>query len=96
MLYAFPLKKRIINDEQLPFPEGRAAGVVMHNLHTGTGEDGLFKAKLLMAGAGLAATIEFLRADAVLEWLKLKFLSIPHFWDEVIYKFFTPTILERR
>src|SRR5260221_5802802 len=29
VLFAFPLKKRFINDEQLPFPEGMAAGVVM-------------------------------------------------------------------
>ena len=27
VLFAFPLKKRFINDEQLPFPEGRAAGI---------------------------------------------------------------------
>ncbi len=29
VLFAFPLKRRFINDEQLPFPEGRAAGIVM-------------------------------------------------------------------
>jgi len=32
-LFAFPLKKRYINDEQLLFPEGYAAGVVMEGLH---------------------------------------------------------------
>src|ERR1035437_8066641 len=31
VLFAFPLKKRYINDEQLPFPEGRAAGIVLDN-----------------------------------------------------------------
>src|SRR5512136_356771 len=46
-LFAFPLKKRFINDEQLPFPEGYAAGVVMDSLHTEHGREGLFKAKLL-------------------------------------------------
>ena len=37
VFFAFPLKKRFINDEQLPFPEGRAAGVVMDNLHADDG-----------------------------------------------------------
>lgn len=92
VLFAFPLKKRIINDEQLPFPEGRAAGIVMDNLHSDSGKDGLFKAKILGFGAGLAALIEFLRADAVLETLKLKFLAIPHHWDDFVYRFMTPTI----
>jgi uncharacterized oligopeptide transporter (OPT) family protein len=32
VLFAFPLKKRFINDEQLPFPEGYAAGVVTPRL----------------------------------------------------------------
>ncbi len=93
VLFAFPLKKRIINDEQLPFPEGRAAGVVMDNLHSDTGKDGLFKAKILGWGAATSATIEFLRADVVLEALKLKFLSIPHYWDEFVYKLMTPHLL---
>jgi uncharacterized oligopeptide transporter (OPT) family protein len=29
VLLAFPLKRRFINEEQMPFPEGRAAGVVL-------------------------------------------------------------------
>src|SRR5262249_46664286 len=37
VLFAFPLKKRFINDEQLPFPEGMAAGAVMYSL-PGSGE----------------------------------------------------------
>ena len=55
VLFAFPLKKRFINDEQLPFPEGYAAGVVMDNLHSGKGEEGFFKAKVLAVGAALGA-----------------------------------------
>jgi uncharacterized oligopeptide transporter (OPT) family protein len=51
VLFAFPLKKRFINDEQMPFPEGRAAGVVMHSLHTGDASEGIYKAKLLMGTA---------------------------------------------
>ena len=34
VLLAFPLKRRFINDEQLPFPEGRASGVVLDALYT--------------------------------------------------------------
>ena len=48
VLFAFPLKRRFINDEQLPFPEGRAAGIVMDALHTGDAKSGLLKAKILV------------------------------------------------
>lgn len=48
VLFAFPLKRRFINEDQLPFPEGRAAGVVMETLHAGTAPD---------AGAGPGATV---------------------------------------
>ena len=34
VLFAFPLKRRFINEEQYPFPEGRACGVVLDALHT--------------------------------------------------------------
>ncbi|MFS4457754.1 OPT family oligopeptide transporter [Bdellovibrio sp. HCB2-146] len=93
VLFAFPLKRRFINEEQMPFPEGYAAGVVLDSLHDEDGKDGMFKAKLLMGGAGLSALIEFLRADAILEAMKLKFLALPHYWDDFIYKFATPKIL---
>ena len=33
VLFAFPLKRRFINEEQMPFPEGYAAGVVLDSLH---------------------------------------------------------------
>jgi OPT family oligopeptide transporter len=92
VLFAFPLKKRFINDEQLPFPEGRAAGIVLDNLHTDEG-DGIFKAKLLAAGAGLSALIETMRSETVMAAIKLKFLKLPDFWDEIIYNFVTPKIM---
>jgi len=94
VLFAFPLKKRFINDEQLPFPEGRAAGIVLDNLHTDIGgKDGIFKAKLLAIGAGLSALIETMRSETVMESIKLKFLTLPEYWDNFVYKFFTPSIL---
>ncbi len=93
VLYAFPLKKRSINDEQLPFPEGYASGVVMDNLHNSDAKVGLLRAKFLACGAGVSALIEFLRSEAVLAKIGVPFLAIPHYWDEFIYKFYTPTIL---
>jgi OPT family oligopeptide transporter len=93
VLFAFPLKKRFINEEQLPFPEGYAAGVVMHNLHTGEGKEGLFKAKVLLSGAGVASLIESLRSEKLMAALRTPFLQLPEYYDEFIYKFFTPKIL---
>ena len=93
VLFAFPLKKRFINDEQLPFPEGYAAGIVMDNLHTDEGEEGLFKAKLLGYGAAVSATIETMCNEPVMEALKLKWANLPAHWDDVIYKWFTPRIM---
>ena len=39
VLLAFPMKRRFINEEQLPFPEGRASGVVLDALYTGAASD---------------------------------------------------------
>jgi putative OPT family oligopeptide transporter len=93
VLFAFPLKKRFINDEQLPFPEGYAAGVVMDSLHDEEGNDGIFKAKLLAGGGLVAALIETLRSETVTEKLRIAFLRLPEHWDDFIYKFYTPRIL---
>lgn len=94
VFFAFPLKKRFINDEQLPFPEGRAAGVVMANLHSDDGgKDGILKAKILVFGAFLSALIELFRSEKVMEHLRIKFLMLPEYWDDFIYKFMTPKIM---
>jgi uncharacterized oligopeptide transporter (OPT) family protein len=34
------MKRRFINEDQLPFPEGRACGVVLDALYTGKGDEG--------------------------------------------------------
>ena len=45
VLVAFPMKRRFVNDEQHPFPEGRACGVVLDALYERAGAaSGLFKA----------------------------------------------------
>ncbi len=94
VLFAFPLKKRFINDEQLPFPEGYAAGVVMDNLHADAGGGaGIFKAKILAVGALLSAAVETMGNDAVMKAMRLGWLTLPEHWDDFVYKWFTPNIL---
>jgi uncharacterized oligopeptide transporter (OPT) family protein len=92
VLFAFPLKRRFINEEQYPFPEGRACGVVLDALHTETGAQGLYKARLLGVAAGLSALIEMLRSERVVEMIRLPFLHLPGYWDDLVYRFFTPSI----
>ena len=59
VLLAFPMKRRFINEDQLPFPEGRASGVVLDALYTGAASEGMFKARLLGFTAGLTAFYQF-------------------------------------
>jgi uncharacterized oligopeptide transporter (OPT) family protein len=92
VLFAFPLKRRFINEEQYPFPEGRACGVVLDALHTESGTEGLYKARLLGAAAGLSALIEVLRSERAVGIIRMPFLHLPGYWDEFLYKFFTPAI----
>ena len=93
VLVAFPLKRRFINDEQLPFPEGRAAGIVMDDLHNSKGEEGLFKSKILVASATVSASVEALSDEAFTAFLGLKSIAIPEYWDSFIYKFWAPKIM---
>jgi len=92
VLVAFPLKKRFVNDEQLPYPEGYAAGVVMDNLHSAGASEGLFKAKVLGAGAAASALVQLLRSEKVMHFVRLPFLRIPEYWDEIVYRFAVPRI----
>ena len=87
VLFAFPLKKRVINDEQMPFPEGRAAGIVMDGLHSDSGAEGLLKAKILVTGGAVSAFIEVIRNQAVMGALRLKSAAIPEYWDDLLYRF---------
>ena len=50
VLVAFPMKRRFINDEQQPFPEGRACGVVLDTLYTGKGAIGKVDGKTVVLG----------------------------------------------
>jgi hypothetical protein len=68
VLLAFPMKRRFINEDQLPFPEGRASGVVLDALYTGAASAGMFKARLL----GVTALVTGLYQASISEgWMKL-------------------------
>jgi OPT family oligopeptide transporter len=98
VLFAFPLKRRFINEEQYPFPEGRAAGVVMDALHTSTGAKGILQGKLLAGWATLSAGINFIRDGEMLIFLKMQRLgefmnTYWQHWDDFVYRFTTPSLL---
>ncbi len=85
VLFAFPLKKRFINDEQLPFPEGKACGIVMDGLHSEDKEDGKLKTKLLtFTGVGSALWMVW-RNEIIMSKIKLGILAVPGYFDEFIY-----------
>ncbi len=76
VLFAFPLKRRFINDEQHPFPEGRAAGVVMDTLHSSDASVGMRKARALLWAGGIAAFAKLLQAEGIQEWIQHKLLKL--------------------
>ena len=76
VLFAFPLKRRFINDEQHPFPEGRAAGVVMDTLHHADAAVGIVKARVMLWSAGLAGLVKFIQGEAIQRWLQIKLCGL--------------------
>jgi uncharacterized oligopeptide transporter (OPT) family protein len=76
VLVAFPLKRRFINDDQLPFPEGRACGVVLDSLYDGHADTGMFKARLLAVSGGASALWQFLVSDGWQRLLQFKLLRM--------------------
>lgn len=88
VLFAFPLKKRFINDEQYPFPEGKAAGVVMNALHSGDSKEGVFKAAILAATGVISALVKVMQSQTIMAKMKFSFF-IPEFPDNWIYKFWS-------
>ena len=71
VLIAFPLKRRFINDEQMPFPEGRAAGIVLYDLHSSEDQGAALKTRILVKWAGISALIECLRDEGLMSFLGL-------------------------
>ncbi|MFO0784059.1 MAG: OPT/YSL family transporter [Phycisphaerales bacterium] len=85
VLVAFPMKRRFINDEQQPFPEGRAAGVVLDALYQHDPENvdpeagtssGMFKAKALAVAALLAAFLKFIMSEGYHTFLQVKLMGL--------------------
>jgi OPT family oligopeptide transporter len=76
VLVAFPMKRRFINEDQLPFPEGRACGVVLDSLYTGGADVGVFKAKLLAITAGITALWEVLVSAGWAHLIQFKILRL--------------------
>jgi uncharacterized oligopeptide transporter (OPT) family protein len=76
VLFAFPMKRRFINDEQHPFPEGRAAAVVMDTLHHSEGSVGMKQAVAMLWAAGLAGLIKFLQAEGIQELIQFRWLNL--------------------
>jgi OPT family oligopeptide transporter len=76
VLIAFPMKRRFINEDQLPFPEGRACGVVLDSLYTGGAAEGMFKTRLLVISSALAATWAALTGDAWMKLIQMKILML--------------------
>lgn len=93
VLFAFPMKKRFINEEQHPFPEGMAAGVVMDALHEADEKEGMFKAKLLVYGGLLSGLVELCRSEKIMRAVAgLK--ALPAYYDQKIYELgMKPSIL---
>lgn len=80
VLVAFPMKRRFINDEQQPFPEGRACGVVLDTLYTSSAAVGMFKAKALTLAAVLAGFVSFISGESFMKLIQEKWLGFARAW----------------
>jgi uncharacterized oligopeptide transporter (OPT) family protein len=80
VLVAFPMKRRFINDEQQPFPEGRAAGVVLDTLYTSQAAVGLFKARALVLASLIAGGLKLLSGESIMTWLQMRVLKLKAAW----------------
>jgi uncharacterized oligopeptide transporter (OPT) family protein len=80
VLVAFPMKRLFINDEQQPFPQGRACGVVLDTLYTADAAIGMFKARALVWAAGIAGGISFLSGENYMKWIQERLLHLKHAW----------------
>jgi uncharacterized oligopeptide transporter (OPT) family protein len=83
VLVAFPMKRRFINEDQLPFPEGRACGVVLDALYHGAAGEGVYKAKLLGITAGLTAIYQFLISDGLMRVVQFGARGAWHFQERL-------------
>ena len=81
VLVAFPIKRRFVNDEQHPFPEGRACGVVLDTLYASAAHaTGMFKARALTLSATLAGGITMLSGENYMRLVQEKWLGLKSAW----------------
>jgi uncharacterized oligopeptide transporter (OPT) family protein len=80
VLVAFPMKRLFINEEQQPFPQGRACGVVLDTLYTADASIGLFKARALGWAAAVAGSVTFLTGENYMKWIQERLLHLQHTW----------------
>jgi len=80
VLVAFPMKRRFINDEQQPFPEGRACGVVLDTLYTSSAAVGMFKARALAASAAIAGFVSLISGENLMKLVQEKWLRLGSSW----------------
>jgi uncharacterized oligopeptide transporter (OPT) family protein len=81
VLVAFPMKRRFVNDEQHPFPEGRACGVVLDALYErAEAASGMFKAKVLTVAAALAGGVSFVSGENFMRLVQEKWLGLQSSW----------------
>ncbi len=81
VLVAFPMKRRFVNDEQHPFPEGRACGVVLDTLYTsGAAAAGMFKAKALAIASAVGGGITFVSGENFMRLVQQKWIGLKSFW----------------
>ena len=81
VLVAFPMKRRFINDEQHPFPEGRACGVVLDTLYHGAAAaKGMLQAKALAVAAAIAGVTSFIAGESYMKLIQQQWLGLSSSW----------------
>lgn len=83
MLFAIPFKRRLINDEQLSFPEGRAAARVLDALHSNDSDESRLKPKILGISAIVAALVTVMQSSSVMKLLRIPF-ALPTSLDDML------------
>ena len=80
VLVAFPMKRLFINDEQQPFPQGRACGAVLDTLYTADAAIGLFKARALGIAAAVAGSVTFVSGEFYMRWIQERLAGLSRAW----------------
>ena len=80
VLVAFPMKRMFVNDEQQPFPQGRACGVVLDTLYTADAAVGMFKARALAGAAAVSGVLTFVSGESWMKWIQERLLHRAHAW----------------